>query len=139
MSPRAASTDSVDDQTPSDRPRLSQTLLALIIVFQVVGWIGLVLILKPEAFTRSPPSRDVVVERRYGMPDPQEAQHVLVTSKTSMEIDGERIHYAPEDVTDCVEYATNYLATNRGSTVVIRRSIVVRAGPQGWSREAVRP
>ena len=108
-------------------------------MFQVVGWIGLVLILKPEAFTRSPASRDVVVERRYGVPDPQEAQHVLVTSKTSMEIDGERIHYAPEDVTDCLEYATNYLATNRGSTVVIRRSFVVRAGPQGWSREAVRP
>jgi hypothetical protein len=131
---RLPSIRSADESSPLEsRPRLSQTLLVLIIFFQVVGWIGLVLVLKPEALLGSRVAeRHVVVERDYGVPDPQEAQHVVVTSKTSMEIDGERIHYSPEDETDAIEYATNYIAVSRGSTVVIRRSIMVRAGPDKW-------
>jgi len=133
-------------QTPSASPtgspgpapagRLSETFLAIIIVLQIVGWIALVLVLKPETFSRRADTRHLVVERAYGVPDPQEAQHLVVTSRTTVEVNGERLQYHPQDETDAVEYAANYVATNRAATVVIRKSIIVRAGPQGWGTGA---
>ncbi len=125
---------------PQPRPAPSanldhvRTLLAALIVLQVAGWIGLVLMLKPSAFPRRLPERKVEVVRSYGAPDVRGPEHLVVTSETRVYVNGERVAYRPEDETDAVEYAANLLAGDRGAAIIIQRTIKVRAGEVGWAR-----
>ena len=76
----------------------------------------------------APGKRTVEVVAAPGTQRPQVPQTVNVRSYTRFYVDGEQIQYSPEDLTDAVEYAVNYLAGHPAAKVRIVRTVSVVRG-----------
>lgn len=77
---------------------------------------------------RPPGGRAVEVVAAPGTQRPQVPRAIDVRSYTQFYVDGMQIQYSPEDLTDAVEYAVNYLAGHPAAKVRIVRTVSVVRG-----------
>lgn len=76
----------------------------------------------------SPPGPNVEVVPAAGTQRPNVPKSVNVRSYTHFYVDDKQIPYSPEDLTDGVEYAVNYLTAHPDSNIRIVRTVTVVRG-----------